>query len=34
MTSPYCETTALHCWLTTPEAPMAWFIMVIIAWKK
>lgn len=30
---PYCTTTALHCWLTTPRAPMAWLIMVITVCK-
>jgi len=33
MVSPYSATTALHSWLTTPVAPIAWLISVIIDCK-
>jgi hypothetical protein len=31
--SPYWETTSLHSALTTPSAPMAWLISVMMGWK-
>lgn len=30
---PYCSTTALHSWLTTPVAPIAWLIIVTTVYK-
>lgn len=31
---PYSLITDLHSWLTTPDAPIAWLIWVIMVWKK